>query len=173
MVFFVLFSIVMVFFSGYYYITNQKLKEKIKALETEINTILDKKSTIKKEISTPNIKIESPIDEDSKKLLAQPAKKNKKQVSKKTVSKSNLKDISIVVPKFNPNDFIKNTSKESTNNKEGDYLDLISKEINKELTSKTIELTDYEQEQEDKAVISYQELLSLKEKEQEEQNNID
>lgn len=44
----------------------------------------------------------------------------------------------------------------------GDYLEDLSCRLAQEIQSQTIELTDYEKEQEDHAIISYQELLSTK-----------
>ena len=44
----------------------------------------------------------------------------------------------------------------------GDYLEDLSCRLAQEIQPQTIELTDYEKEQEDHAIISYQELLSTK-----------
>ena len=43
-----------------------------------------------------------------------------------------------------------------------EYLQEISEKMAKELKPQTIELTDYEKDQEDHAIISYQELLSAR-----------
>lgn len=77
------------------------------------------------------------------------------------------------------NEFIKKSKKivpqikESSSNKE--YLRDISDKLSKEIEAQTIELTSYEKAQEENAVISYQELLSIKDKimiEDDEDNNI-
>lgn len=69
---------------------------------------------------------------------------------------------------FNVNDFIQQREKVVPKIKEkqqtNDYLKEISNQIADELTPKTIELTAYEKDQEEHAIISYQELLALKDK---------
>lgn len=69
---------------------------------------------------------------------------------------------------FNLNEFIQKEEKVVPNlkesNQEVNYLNEISNQIADELSPKTIELTDYEKRQEEQAVISYQELLALKDK---------
>ena len=72
---------------------------------------------------------------------------------------------------FDPIEFIKKEQdkkivieENNSNNSNNEYLREISKQIEKQLTPQTIELTDYEKNQEEQAIISYQELLSLKEK---------
>ena len=70
---------------------------------------------------------------------------------------------------FNINDFVKkdkNKSGEDSSNKRRDsfsYLQEVSQEL-ANATSNTIELTDYEKREEDNAIISYQELLKVKDK---------
>ena len=85
--------------------------------------------------------------------------------------------------KFDPSEFVKKNKrlvsevKKTTHN--NDYLTEISNQLKlaEELGPQTIELTDYEKNQEEEAIISYQELLSLKEKinnqEYEEENFVD
>lgn len=67
---------------------------------------------------------------------------------------------------FNFYEFIqkdkKNISQFKENNKTRDYLEELSQRIEAEIKPQTVELTEYEKNQEDQAVISYQELLSLK-----------
>ena len=71
---------------------------------------------------------------------------------------------------FNPDEFIKqepkNTFKANNNyqTSPNKYLEEISKHLADEITPQTIDLTDYEKIQEEQAIISYQELLTLKEK---------
>lgn len=66
------------------------------------------------------------------------------------------------------NEFIKKSEKVvpviKTENKKSDYLKEVSKKLSSEVQEKTIELTDYEKNQEENAIISYQELLSVKDK---------
>lgn len=81
---------------------------------------------------------------------------------------------------FNPDEFIPKEQKKVSNNisstkkpmsnlaNSNKYLEEISKHIADELVPQTIDLTEYEKIQEEQAIISYQELLTLKEK-----NNIE
>ena len=75
------------------------------------------------------------------------------------------------------NEFIKKSKKIVPQIKETnkDYLKEISNQMAKELEPQTIELTSYEKAQEENAIISYQELLSIKDKitiEDDEEDNI-
>lgn len=67
---------------------------------------------------------------------------------------------------FDLNDFVQRKEKVVPNIQENkkriDYLKDVSYQMAKELQPQTIELTDYEKDQEEHAVISYQELLALK-----------
>lgn len=81
------------------------------------------------------------------------------------VSISNQEAFDIEQLNFDLNEFIKKSEKvvpkiESSSKR--DYLKQISQEMRNEMQPQTIELTDYEREQEENAIISYQELLSLK-----------
>lgn len=82
----------------------------------------------------------------------------------------NYKTELITSTSFEPTEFIKKNNINITNLKKKtpvnntSYLNEISKQLDNALTSQTINLTDYEKEQEEHAIISYQELLSLKEK---------
>lgn len=82
-------------------------------------------------------------------------------------------------PRFNIDDFIKHDQKESVNIKANSqtssnkYLEEISKHLANEISPQTVDLTDYEKIQEEQAIISYQELLTLKEKSNMEESNDD
>lgn len=69
---------------------------------------------------------------------------------------------------FDLNEFIKRSErvvpKIEESPKSKDYLKAISDQLANELKPQTIELTDYEKEQEEHAIISYQELLQVKDK---------
>lgn len=81
---------------------------------------------------------------------------------------SNQETFDIDKLSFDLNEFIKKSEKvvpkikEQTSKK--DYLKEISDKMANELKPQTIELTDYEKAQEEHAIISYQELLSVKDK---------
>lgn len=89
-----------------------------------------------------------------------------KSTNTKNTSKE-LTNVSIE-QSFNPTEFIKKEQQETilteNLNMDNEYLTEISNQIKEQLTPQTIELTDYEKVQEEQAVISYQELLSLKER---------
>ena len=73
----------------------------------------------------------------------------------------------IITTSFEPLDFIKREKLTITDIKKKNntsYLNEISKQLDSIASPQTINLTDYEKEQEEHAIISYQELLSLKEK---------
>lgn len=95
----------------------------------------------------------------------------KKQETKKTAQDKyqNHQKVSIDID-FNPDDFIKKTQN-VVSDKSYEYLQQIAKQLENEIITNTIDLTDYEKEQEEDAVISYQELLSLKEKTKNQEQN--
>lgn len=68
-------------------------------------------------------------------------------------------EIDMVNFENNLDEFVMNSKKENNS-----YLDEVSKLISQNLEQNTIELTDYEQEQEDNAIISYKELIGIKDK---------
>lgn len=67
---------------------------------------------------------------------------------------------------FNLDEFVKVSSfdknKSSVVSSNTDYLNEISEKMAREIVPQTIELTDYEKDQEENAIISYKELLSVK-----------
>lgn len=91
-------------------------------------------------------------------------KEDNTKLTQQTQYKYNF--ININNENFNIDEFIQKEKREFPKIKENknpiDYLDEISNQIAEELTPKTIKLTEYEQRQEDQAVISYKELLALK-----------
>lgn len=62
----------------------------------------------------------------------------------------------------NLNEFVRSNKKGKRNKKEDNYLGEVSKKIAQNLEPQTIELTDYEKEQEENAIISYKELINVK-----------
>lgn len=191
----ILLSIILLLLGIYLYLENKKLKQKIKDLEQENKTILERKIMSNKEDLIPieNISIEIPQKENMK-IVTQKQKEtkntnnipqqkttNQKYVARNTnddiptlkvedpiATKTNKsKDITLST-KFNPTEFIKNTNNTQSTDKDL-QLKTIVKQI-EELINEPITLTDYEQKQEEQAIISYQELLSLKEKHQNSSN---
>ena len=79
------------------------------------------------------------------------------------------KDISYVDNnKFDIEDFIKKDKyiirKLGSSDMNSEYLQEVSRELESSMAPQTIKLTDYEQEQEDNAIISYKELLDVNKK---------
>lgn len=74
----------------------------------------------------------------------------------------NIGKNSVDVPKIKVTSYVKQIDKKGTTNQE--FIENISKRMEEELQPQTIELTDYEKRQEEEAIISYQELLKVKDK---------
>ena len=92
--------------------------------------------------------------------------KTKNSKKKSTINSNNIKSEQI---KFNIDDFIKKDNiyrKLDSSNMNRDYLTEVSRELSNNMEPQTIELTAYEQEQEDNAIISYKELLDANKKEE-------
>lgn len=145
--------------------------------QSNFNSITDEKLVEKKYIAkTTNEyqppKISNPITSNLKKttLSSQTAsgKFNNKSNNTKQKSKSEPTHLSISTD-FNPNEFIQKGKKRVTptikkKKPNNEYLKELSEQLANELAPRTIELTDYEKDQEENAIISYQELLSLSSK---------
>ena len=128
----VLILIVVVPYGIYLYIINKYLTKRVKELELENKEILIRK-------------INSNSNQDKIPLTTittqQPQTKKEHQNT------------------FADNNFSKNFQQDVTKIKnQDDYLKEVMKNLNEKLTKKPIDLTEYEQEQENNAVISYQEL---------------
>lgn len=182
-------SIILFLFCLYLYYNNKKLKERISKLEIDIKEILERKivkENPKDLISINNLSKE--IENIVSKKKINKINENKEIKEEKIISSSPRKDnlkkqISIPIKKINNNYYEINYSKTLTNeekefnidefikkdlpetiNNSDNYLDEISTQIEDYLKPKTIELTEYEKKQEEQAVISYQELLNLRNK---------
>ena len=128
-------------------------KEEIKQKKKENQTNETYKNNHKKERTKNKIELYQPVYKTNN---------LKKQAYAKNVlhDRPNITSpISLNNKDFNINDLSPNKNKNNNN-----YLNEISKKIAKEIKPHTIELTDYEKEQEDNAIISYQELLNAKDK---------
>ena len=120
-------------------------------IEENINKETIKNNNLKKNQSKGKIEIYKPNYQNTKKDN-KPYSKNILNEQKKTTS-----PVTINNNEFNVDDYVRNKNR--------NYLEEVSKSIQKELDSKPIQLTEYEQEEELNAIISYQELLNSKEKE--------
>lgn len=188
MVLLFLLSIIMFFFCLYFYFEQKKLKQRISELEEETKTILERKILTSKSdiISIDKLSIEEK-EQPKKENITEPPRPiiQKENISNsmshekykakpiysyeipnnyKINNKVETNNISTSI--FNPEDFISNriynNPTKTNHNPSTDYLKELSNKLNEEVTPKTIELTDYEKDQEEHAIISYQELLSLK-----------
>ena len=67
---------------------------------------------------------------------------------------------------INLNEFVRQSTntKKKENRENREFLKDLSKRLEEEVKPQTIELTDYEKDQEEHAIISYQELLSSKDR---------
>lgn len=168
--------IILFFFSFYILKQNKLLKTKINKIEEDKNTSNSKIEKTKDTISIEEISKETKQNEEikkepnnlevPKKEIKKPNISTKKYYTKNILNnkKRNISPISLNNNiKFNPNDYIKKDNFEKSKDKSFNLLEL-SKKLEKELEPKTIELTEYEKEQEENAVISYQELLKVKDK---------
>lgn len=178
----------MFFFCLYFYNEQKKLKQRITELEIETKTILERKILASKNdiISIDKLSIEEKEQSEKEIIIEQPKPKIQKENISKSIEREKYKakpiysyeipnnykinnkveDNNISTSIFNPSDFISNrtynTNHIVTNNTSTDYLKELSNQLNEEATPKTVELTDYEKEQEEHAIISYKELLSFK-----------
>lgn len=96
------------------------------------------------------------------------SKVNNNVISKEEVKKEVKEDIKEEVvrleEKNNKISFSDMKQNYIKNDKPKNFMEEVSEKLSKELKPQTIELTDYEQKQEDEAIISYQELLANKDK---------
>lgn len=149
-------------------------KKRINPLKKDIISLMPKKDTKKYRTSSnndgyKNLKVAPlTIPGLNKPIMTSIPSSNTTDVAINETLKE--KNISITTSSdFDPDEFIKkdrkitpsiNTELQSQNYS---YLEEISKHLKDELSPHTIGLTDYEKKQEEQAIISYQELLSLKE----------
>ena len=186
MVLLFLLCIIMFFFCLYFYNEQKKLKQRILELEEETKKILERKILTSKQdiVSIDKLSIEEKEQPKKETIIEQPKVQKENITNSIKYEKYKAKPIySYDIPNdykinnkveennistsiFNPADFINNRKYNTTsilnNNTSTDYLKELSNKLNEEVTPKTIELTDYEKEQEEHAIISYKELLSLK-----------
>lgn len=103
-------------------------------------------------------KIELKNNKEKSEIKSKPYTKNILQTSSKITS-----PVSINTNKFDINEFIKKEPNQTTKKiNRTDYLKQVSDQIANEIKPQTIELTDYEKEEEENAIISYKELLNVK-----------
>lgn len=148
------------------------LKPKLEYVPTMSKTSA-KEQNIAQEKASFSPKIPN-IPNHPKKTAPKPYQKNLLQTNNKVTSpvsiskKQPQEAFDIDKLSFDLNEFIKKSNKIVPPIKEQeqktDYLKELSDQMAKELNANTIELTEYEKEQEEHAIISYQELLAMKDK---------
>ena len=135
----------------------QIITKKEQQIETNTkDTIIPSSYTNEKYTAKPT------IEEYIKPKIAKPT-----ELTLTKTTKPLEKTQTIITTSFEPLDFIKREKLTITDIKKKNntsYLNEISKQLDSIASPQTINLTDYEKEQEEHAIISYQELLSLKEK---------
>lgn len=112
-------------------------------------TVVNENKVIEEE--KPVVSVTEPVLEVKK-----PAVEVKKEV-KEEVIKSEIKNNKISFADMKQT-YVKKEEKPKN------FMEEVSEKLSRELKPQTIELTDYEQKQEDEAIISYQELLANKDK---------
>lgn len=68
------------------------------------------------------------------------------------------------VPRVQVTNFTKPEVREESNNSNLSFVEEVSRKMEEEVKPQTIELTDYERQQEEEAIISYQELIKAKDR---------
>jgi len=166
---------VLIFFCLYIYLDNKILKKQIEELRKENKNLLEKKIISQENVDTMSIKNISneKINDYNNEKINITSSLNKEKIEpqqkeiankyaytqnneEKTNKEFNLSEL------INKNNVISIKEKESSKEKEYDYLQEISNRLTEELKPQTIELTEYEKKQEEQAVISYKELLKFK-----------
>lgn len=137
--------------------TSQLNNKNYKPLNNKSNLTLKKNNNSKNNNSTyPKNK-----KDNYSKIITKEKENNNKYKRQTQYKFTNINNES-----FNIDEFIQKEKRTFPRIKENkssiDYLEEISNQISEELAPKTIELTEYEQRQEEQAVISYKELLALK-----------
>lgn len=176
--------IILICFSFVIILKNKKLREEINDLKEENNLVYKNNQKLAEDIR--NMTNVTKIDSNNvDKVLSKAEKKENKNVSsfvsdnkrnidikKNFYSKNVIHDKPKVVSpvtlecnddiSFDANDFVKKNKSIKKEKVHDNYLEKISHDIAQEIKPKTIKLTEYEQKQEDSAIISYKELLSIK-----------
>lgn len=176
-------SIVMVFFCLLFYSYIKQMLEKIEKFELILKEILEQLVLNKKEedrVSLEQISVslendlEVGLDKNCENIdLDQSLEKealndaNDSSYCNETENSDNIINTQNKIEhiSFDLSDFVKRDNRNiQEQDNRNDYLKTVSDKIVQELKPQTVELTDYEKEQEEHAVISYKELLSLKER---------
>ena len=135
---------------------NKVLMNRISELE-EANRIDDDEQLFEEHYQAENsLNIEENLEEkqDSTEIIREEIEDNNVNIYQKNILNDMVKQTSP----------ISITSPSSDDNAKESYLESVSKSLEEHQDVDPIELTDYEQQQEDEAIISYQELLGSQDK---------
>ncbi len=136
--------IVVVPYCIYLYIKNKYLTLKLEELEQQNKEILSRKLTENETIDKISLSNITPPKKTSSKEIEELPKKDNQETEQNSFAKDN---------------YSKNFQQDITKiNTQDDYLKEVIKKLNDTIIKKTIDLTEYEKEQEKNAVISYEEL---------------
>ena len=108
-----------------------------KTVVNEIKVIEEEKPVVS--VTEPVLEVKKPVVEVKKEV--------KEEIKNNKISFADMKQ-----------NYVKKEDKPKN------FMEEVSEKLSRELKPQTIELTDYEQKQEDEAIISYQELLANKDK---------
>lgn len=165
--------VILFFFCLFMFNQNRKLRNRLKNLRLEkesldgnnkdIIPIREISDNIKEEIVNNDIDVEEYLldeeiddeEDDVAEVKKEYYSKNILQNKKKITSPISIDN------NFDVNEFVKKDNK-IVNNDSYDYLKEVSDKLSNEVEAKTIELTEYEKKQEENAIISYKELLKVK-----------
>ena len=154
------------------------LKEDVVDIEDISHDIKDIDKTIDKDNKKVVVNKDSKIVNrgiEDKVIVKKSIVNNEDNNSNKMVKKFNNDKNNVVRSdnniKFDVEEFIKKDKyinrKLDSSDMNSEYLQEISRELENNMVPQTIKLTDYEQEQEDNAIISYKELLNVNNKKEE------
>ena len=142
-------------------IKNRELKILVSMQKQELKDIM----TIKEASENSKVKEEETINNDLKEANGPYSKnvlreiKDRDQTSPIHIIRDDEINLSQLVDENIDTDLEINKDKDNIN-----FVEEVSQKLEQELEPKTIELTDYEKKQEEEAIISYQELLTKKDK---------
>ena len=151
-VFLIIFSIVLVR-------KNKALINRISELE-EANRIEEDEQLVENYYQKEDISNISNIEEASNQNINEIFQEEKTNSDRKEIYQKNVLDD--IVKQTSPISIT--TSSSNPENKKENYLESVSKSLEEHKETEPIELTNYEQQQEDDAIISYQELLGSQDK---------
>ena len=150
-------------FCLYLYFENKKLNNTINELRNEdkknYSKNIIKEDIVKMEDISNNIVEEKMVNVRDNNINSN-IKEEKNKKNENSVCKDSDKEVRFDVEDYVRKDKVVNRKLDSSD-MNSEYLQEVSRELESNMVPQTIKLTDYEQEQEDNAIISYKELLNV------------